>query len=60
MRFGPKPCISALQNVIEYIDNILFANSTEDVIALKKIFNAQNLLDESFAECKLSSYKREI
>lgn len=53
MRFGPKHCISALQNVIAHIDRILFRNSTEEVTALKKIFNAQNLLDESFAECKL-------
>ncbi|KAI7889127.1 serine carboxypeptidase S28-domain-containing protein, partial [Mucor mucedo] len=52
MQFGPKHCILALQNVITYIDRILFANSTKDIFALKKIFSAQNLLDESFAECK--------
>jgi hypothetical protein len=52
MRYGPKPCVAALENVIEYIDQILFGDSLEDVKALKKLFHAENLLDESFAERK--------
>lgn len=52
MRYGPRPCIQALQNVIAYVDQILFGNSTAEVKALKKMFHAENLFDESFAERK--------
>ncbi|KAI9259258.1 peptidase S28, partial [Helicostylum pulchrum] len=53
INYGSKHCISSLQGVISYVDNILFNGSTSEVTDLKKIFYSQNLLDVTFGQSNL-------
>lgn len=52
IRYGPKKCTQAIQDVIIYVDTILFGNSTSAVRQLKKNFGAEELYDDDFASCK--------
>lgn len=54
MRYGPKQCISALQKVIEYVDQILFHGTQEEVTKVKKLFYSQNLYDQTFGQSKVT------
>ncbi|KAI9336684.1 serine carboxypeptidase S28-domain-containing protein [Pilaira anomala] len=54
MRYGPKQCISALQKVIAYIDQILFHGSQDEVTKVKKLFYSQNLYDQTFGQSKVT------
>ncbi|KAI8079162.1 serine carboxypeptidase S28-domain-containing protein [Thamnidium elegans] len=56
INYGPKHCVSSLQGVISYIDNILYNGSTSQVTELKKVFYSQNLLDVTFGQSKLYMY----
>jgi hypothetical protein len=52
IRYGPKKCIQSIQNVIAYIDSILFGNSASAVRQLKAKFGVEELYDDDFASCK--------
>ncbi|CEP18850.1 hypothetical protein [Parasitella parasitica] len=49
IRYAPASCINSIRNVISNIDSILFGNNTNQVNALKKLFNAEELYDDDFA-----------
>lgn len=56
IKYGPKHCVSSLQGIISYVDDILFNGSTSQVSDLKKLFYSQNLLDVTFGQSKLYIY----
>lgn len=58
IRYGSKQCINTLEEIIAYVDKILFGNSTENVKQLKKFFYVDDLYDDDFASCKLLMTKK--
>ncbi|CAO0791851.1 unnamed protein product [Mucor circinelloides] len=49
IRYAPQPCISTIRSVISTVDSILFGKDAKQVVALKKLFGAEDLYDDDFA-----------
>lgn len=61
IRYGPKQCIQAIQEMITFIDSILFGNSSEAVHQLKKQFGVEGLYDDDFAARKIErTFDRDV
>ena len=55
-KYGPKHCIHAVEQVISYVDHILFSPFQEPKQHLKESFGAKGLEhDDDFANCKYLS-----
>ncbi|KAI9497856.1 serine carboxypeptidase S28-domain-containing protein [Zychaea mexicana] len=53
-KYGPKHCINAVEEVIRYIDHILFSPFSEPKHRLKEQFGVKDLAhDDDFADCML-------
>jgi hypothetical protein len=55
VRYGSPKCVNSFEEIISYVDSILFGNSTEKVKELKKAFYVEDLYDDDFARCKCFS-----
>lgn len=53
-RYAPKHCVSSIQQVVRYVDHILFSPFSESKQRMKETFGLQDLEhDDDFAESEL-------